>query len=105
VKAAAKDGLQNREQGSKEGIQQGSQCCKLGCFHCRRRGSRSPSSLGSDGGNGDQCGQDGSGFCQPGADKVANSMPPQAKSMSTMWMLVMAAAAIGLLLIWASGKG
>jgi carbon monoxide dehydrogenase subunit G len=40
-----------------------------------------------------------------GADKVANSMPPQAKSMSTMWMLVMAAAAIGLLLIWASGKG
>jgi paraquat-inducible protein B len=32
-------------------------------------------------------------------------MPPQAKSMSTMWMLVMAAAAIGLLLIWASGKG
>jgi carbon monoxide dehydrogenase subunit G len=40
-----------------------------------------------------------------GAEKVANSMPPQAKSMSTMWMLVMAAAAIGLLLIWASGKG
>jgi carbon monoxide dehydrogenase subunit G len=40
-----------------------------------------------------------------GADKVANTMPPQAKSMSTMWMLVMAAAAIGLLLIWASGKG
>jgi hypothetical protein len=62
----SQDGLQNREQGSKEGVQQGFQCCKLGCFHCRRRGSRSPSSLGSDGGNGDQCGQDGSGFCQPG---------------------------------------
>lgn len=40
-----------------------------------------------------------------GAGKAVNNMPPQAKSMSTMWMLVMAAAAIGLLLIWASGKG
>jgi carbon monoxide dehydrogenase subunit G len=62
----SQDGLQNREQGSKEGVQQGFQCCKLGCFRCRKRGSRSPSSLGSDGGNGDQCRQDGSGFCQPG---------------------------------------
>jgi carbon monoxide dehydrogenase subunit G len=65
-KGGSQDGLQSREQGSKEGVQQGFQCCKLGCFCCRRRGSRSPSSLGSDGGNGDQCGQDGSGFCQPG---------------------------------------
>jgi carbon monoxide dehydrogenase subunit G len=97
--------IQSSQQGHEEGIRQGSKRSNSAVSTVEGAAAEARQASVQTAATASNAVETAAASASAGADKVANTMPPQAKSMSTMWMLVMAAAAIGLLLIWASGKG